>query len=267
MPESENPSLRLSSARSRFWIVLLVVTVIVSVFAFQFIDKVLEQYEMIVRNHGNGYIYYSRFPYFLAVTVLSVICSVIIARQWTNLAGLEDISTRQAERAAERVAAEPEKAQPAWELARTTLQLYFNRNLSQINSIFWLAAAVMAAGFGLITYGVWLAISQKDSPAGPIIAGVAGVISQFIGATFLFIYKSTLQQADKFVRQLERMNTVGMAMQILDTMNTEANESNLKDKTKAKLIDLFVRHAHSTAEGSAEGASAGDISKSAATTS
>jgi hypothetical protein len=160
---------------------------------------------------------------------------------------LSEVSTSQVERATERFESEPEKTQPAWELARSTLQLYFNRNLHQINSIFWLATAVMAAGFSLICYGVWLAITQKDSPAGPIIAGASGVISQLIGATFLFVYKSTLQQADKFVRQLERMNAIGMAMQILDTMKDDASESNLKDKTKATLIDLFVRHAHSSA--------------------
>ncbi|WP_254508439.1 TRADD-N-associated membrane domain-containing protein [Anatilimnocola floriformis] len=158
---------------------------------------------------------------------------------------LDTLSSLQVQRATERMASEPEKAQPAWELARSTLQLYFNRNLSQVNSIFYLATAVMAGGFILIGYGVWLAMNYKESAAGPILAGAAGVLSQFIGATFLFIYKSTLQQADKFVQQLERMNTIGMAMQILDTMQNDASESNLKDKTKAKLIDLFVRHAHS----------------------
>jgi len=160
---------------------------------------------------------------------------------------IESVTTSQFERAAARVESLPEKTQPAWDLARATLQLYFNRNLSQVNGIFWLASVVMAAGFVLISVGVWQAFQHKDSHIPAILAGASGVVTQLIGATFLYIYRSTMQRADEYVRQLERMNTIGMAMQILDTMKDNASDANLKDKTKATLIDLFVRHAHSTA--------------------
>jgi predicted small secreted protein len=41
-------------------------------------------------------------------------------------------------RAESKVEAEPEKVKPSWDLARITLESYFNRNLSQVTYIFWL---------------------------------------------------------------------------------------------------------------------------------
>jgi len=43
-----------------------------------------------------------------------------------------------------------------------------------------------------------------------------------IGVTFMVIYRSTMAQANQFMEVLERINTVGMAVQILDTIPNEA---------------------------------------------
>jgi hypothetical protein len=74
------------------------------------------------------------------------------------------------------------------------------------------------------------------------------VITEFIGATFLFIYRSTIQQASSYSRTLERINSVGMAMQILDTMPDGAKPDDLKNKTKAALVELLIRQAHQAVE-------------------
>jgi lysylphosphatidylglycerol synthetase-like protein (DUF2156 family) len=54
----------------------------------------------------------------------------------------------------QRVQSEPEKVESVWELGRAKLELYFDRNLSQINYIFWLSVIVMIVGFGFILYGI-----------------------------------------------------------------------------------------------------------------
>jgi hypothetical protein len=140
--------------------------------------------------------------------------------------------------------AEPEKVRPAWDLARVTLEAYFNRNLSQITAIFWLSVVVMVVGFGIIIWGIAQALQSQDSVVPAAIASVAGVITEFIGATFLFVYRSTIQQGMDYSKTLERINAVGMAMQILDTMPDETKPDDLKSKTKATLVELLVRQAH-----------------------
>jgi len=122
-----------------------------------------------------------------------------------------------------------------------TLEAYFNKNLSQIASIFWLSVLVMVAGFAILLYGIWRSVQTPDVLGPATIAGISGIITEFIGATFLFIYRSTIQQAVNYSKTLERINSVGMAMQILDTMPDDANPTDLKSTTKADLVKLLVQ--------------------------
>jgi hypothetical protein len=144
--------------------------------------------------------------------------------------------------------AEPEKAKPAWDLARATLEAYFNQNLSQINYIFLLSVGVMIVGFGIIIWGISQAIQSPSTVVPAAIASAAGVITEFIGATFLFVYRSTIQQASSYSKTLERINSVGMAMQILDTIPDGAKPDDLKNKTKAALVELLIRQEHQAVE-------------------
>ena len=147
-----------------------------------------------------------------------------------------------------KVEQQPERAKLAWDLARITLEAYFARNLSQINLIFWLSVSVMVAGFGILTWGIFQAISAQQSSLPSTLSVGAGLITEFIGATFLFVYKSTIQQAITYSQTLERINSVGMAMQILDTMPETVPATDLRSKTKAALVELLVRQAHGQLE-------------------
>jgi len=155
---------------------------------------------------------------------------------------------RAAERSNQRVAhaeskaeSEPEKIKPAWDLARVTLESYFNRNLSQVTAIFWLCVFVMLVGFGIIIWGTALAIQSPESNVAPLITGLAGVVTELIGATFLFVYRSTMQQAINYTKTLERINSVGMAMQILDTISDGAKSDDLKSSTKATVVKMLMQ--------------------------
>jgi len=183
-----------------------------------------------------------------------VLCGVL----WVILsteAKSREATERSLNDAKHEVQTKPEKAKPAWDLARLTLEAYFNRNLSQIRWIFWLSLVVMIAGFCVIVWGVSQSIAianqttKEDTATAlkmllSIISTAAGLITEFIGATFLFIYRSTTQQATNYSKTLERINSVGMAMQILDTMPEQTPEGDLKSQTKAKLIELLVKGAH-----------------------
>jgi hypothetical protein len=157
-------------------------------------------------------------------------------------------SREKIEEAESRVERQPEKAKPAWDLARATLEAYFNRNLSQVSWIFWLSVTVMFIGFVIVGVGIAQAMRFPNILAPATIASLAGIITEFIGATFLFIYRSTIQQAIDYSQTLERINSVGMAMQILDTMPDQTTPEDLKSKTKATLVELLVRQSYDLAK-------------------
>lgn len=137
--------------------------------------------------------------------------------------------------AEQRARENPDKIKPAWDIANSTLAAYFNRNLKQVDWIFRLSVAVMLLGLGLVGVGITLAYQKPESITVAIVGGIAGVITQFIGATFLFIYKSTISQANKYTETLERINSVGMAMQILDGIKESERTDSAEELIEAKI--------------------------------
>jgi hypothetical protein len=77
-----------------------------------------------------------------------------------------------------------------------------------------------------ITFGYASTNTPLHNPGFVTVA--AGIITEFIAATFLVIYKSTMAQAQEYVRMLERINAVGMSLQVLNTLKTDNEELKAK---------------------------------------
>ncbi len=133
----------------------------------------------------------------------------------------------------EEVKANPKETLTAWELAKLNLQGYLDKNLKQVSSIFYLTVFVMLIGFSLIIYGVYRAFENPEMLNPSILVSCSGLIVNFIGASFLMIYRSTMNQAKNYVEVLERINAVGMSIQILESIDDTKTE--LKDKTTADI--------------------------------
>jgi hypothetical protein len=167
---------------------------------------------------------------------------VVVAVYLTNrkLRALDQREQEEFERAKLLAKKNPGQASPAWEAASTNLQAYFKRNLAQVKHVFWVAVSVMLAGFGFVLWGVMLSLRDPSqlTPTSKI-ATLSGLITQFIGATFMVIYRSTMTQANEFVVVLDRINTVNIAMKVLDSI--PESEAAIKNATRQQLIDLLLR--------------------------
>jgi NADH:ubiquinone oxidoreductase subunit K len=133
----------------------------------------------------------------------------------------------------------PQKTQNAWDLARIKLESYLDRNISQVRTIFWLTVTVMLFGFVLIGYGVFNVFESPENIKPSIVAATSGILVNFIGATLLVIYKSTMQQAKEYMSIIERINAVGMSVQILENLGDENKE--LKEQTTAEISKQLLR--------------------------
>jgi hypothetical protein len=133
----------------------------------------------------------------------------------------------------------PEESKPAWDLARIKLESYLDRNLIQITSIFFLTVLVMIMGFAIIVYGIAKVYANPQLIAPTVVVTVSGIIVEFIGASFLIIYKSTMEQARDYVTVLERINAVGMSVQILDLIS-DAEKDKLKNEARATLAKELI---------------------------
>jgi hypothetical protein len=91
----------------------------------------------------------------------------------------------------------------------------------------------MVFGMALISIGIWQAINSPETIDPSIIAAVSGIVVEFIGGTFLLLYRSTMEQAKNYVVVLERINAVGMSINILESI--ESKDARIRDKARAEL--------------------------------
>jgi hypothetical protein len=181
----------------------------------------------------------------LAAGLLAVIATLVfdlVYRDAKHAAQEARIRIEQIEDKAEK---QPEKVKFAWEIASAKLEAYFDRNLTQVFAIFVLAIIVMLVGFAFVLWGVTLAIRNPTQNTSWI-AAISGIITEFIGLTFMVLYRSTMAQANTFMQVLERINTVGMAVQILDSI--PESETQLKNSTRAQLVGLLFENAAQTSK-------------------
>jgi nitrate reductase gamma subunit len=161
--------------------------------------------------------------------------AVIVADEELNE---EKIEKQKIEDVEERVRDNPDKPEYAWDLARRKLEGFLDRNLNQVTYIFWLTTLVMICGFGLILYGVIKAYSEPANFSVSVVSAASGVMLSFIGGSFLIVYRTTMTQAASYVNVLERINAVGMAVQIASSIPD--SEEKIKEKTTSELAKALL---------------------------
>jgi hypothetical protein len=162
------------------------------------------------------------------MTVLSSYDIYVLAQQ--RRAKIEDVERE--------IRAHPERPQLAWDLARTKLESYLDRNLSQVRSIYWLTLLVMISGFGMVTFGIYHAMNDPTRLPISIVASASGILISLIGGSFLLIYRSILNQSKDYVTVLERINAVGMAVQVIASI--PESDVTLKSQTTADLAKQLL---------------------------
>lgn len=181
-------------------------------------------------------------PYALIFLFFSLTITILYPKYIIRRSEADSNLTKKLEMAELRVNENQDKVKPIWDVARFTLEKYINRNQQQINLIFSLSLVVMLVSFILIVIGICIAIWSPMSLSTAILTTGVGVITEFIGATFLIVFKSTLKQASDYSKTLERIATVGVAVQILDTLIDDSQNGNIKSNTKAEVVKLLIKN-------------------------
>lgn len=150
----------------------------------------------------------------LTIFALAVLTYFVL--MWLSGGNSSKEVRRRLARAQEEASEHPDNLEYSWNLASATLQDYLERNVSQVKWIFNVSVIAMFFGLGVIAYGACVTIAQ-DTQKG-LITVLGGVFAQFISATFLWVYRSTVSQAKSYVTILERITNLGIAMQVLKGM-------------------------------------------------
>lgn len=128
-----------------------------------------------------------------------------------------------------------EDASP-WNLGRKELQLYVAQNVQHSKLIFWLS--ILASVVGFIILGVTIVYVVSGTETARTLAGlVAGSISEFVSATFLFIYRSVVRQALRYTGMLYALNGLRIAKEVIDSIE----DPNKRDQARINLVAQLVR--------------------------
>lgn len=172
----------------------------------------------------------------LFVAGLGIFIILLIAAQEQVLATeREDQEIRAVQ---EKARENPERPEYAWDLARSKLERYLDRNLYEVRAIFFLTTSVMLGGFVLVVFGLLKAFSEPSRLYVSIVSAASGVLLSFVGGSFMLIYRSVLAQSASYVSILERINAVGMAVQIASTVVD--TDGKLKAETTAALAKSLL---------------------------
>ncbi|NMA13551.1 MAG: hypothetical protein GX933_10285 [Chloroflexi bacterium] len=149
----------------------------------------------------------------------------ISSRLESNKKRLYEIrSLKRQSRLEERIIENPEKVSPAWELASEKFNAYNAENFSQVKQIYKFSRWFMFVGFILIGGSVVIALVFPDRLSLALIAGISGVIIEFLSTVVLSFYKTLLAHSMNYIRVLDRTSKVGVALQILDSLSAEEGE-------------------------------------------
>ena len=84
------------------------------------------------------------------------------------------------------------------------LEEYYRVNRNHLQWSFWSSLGALAVGLVVLVIGV-MAVFQGSNSIAATIATVGGVLTQFIGAGFFFLYSKNLTQLNVFYQQLVKL--------------------------------------------------------------
>lgn len=123
-----------------------------------------------------------------------------------------------------------------WERALAHMEHYWQTNLSQVSSIYNISLGVMILGFVTIATGIVIGFVDSDRVQISYVAGAAGVITEFIGATFLFIYRSTMNQANTNVTTLARIHAIGLSLRVTSDITDEDKKNEVRAAVASRIV-------------------------------
>ena len=132
----------------------------------------------------------------------------------------------------------PNETNAAWNVAKLKIEKYIDKNISQINSIYNISISIIGIGFLIIIAGIIAIYIGRDN-TGSIVIIISGLLTNFIGSTILIIQRNVFIQAKEYLTALERINAVGMCVQIVDLIE-EKVETTKRDDAKANIAKQIL---------------------------
>jgi len=118
------------------------------------------------------------------------------------------------------------------------LSEYYVINKSQARNSFRFSVFAVVTGLLTLLAGVWFFYLQPTPNIEmTVISGVAGVLIQFIGAAYFYLYRKSLEQLNFFFGQLVKMQDTMLSVKLCEQISPEEKQVALRERIILTLLD------------------------------
>jgi hypothetical protein len=126
----------------------------------------------------------------------------------------------------------------------TTIQLNLNQTTEyyaiskrQAQSSFGFSVFASVVGLAVLVAGIWVFyFSDAKNLSLATVTGIAGILSEFIGAAYFYMYRKTISQMNFFYVYLARLQDTMLAVKLMEDMDDLAKQVVLREKIVMALI-------------------------------
>lgn len=111
---------------------------------------------------------------------------------------------------------------------------YYTINKAQARNSFAVSIAAVMIGLLALCFGIYF--TYKQHTAVSTLSAIAGVLLQFIGGAYFYLYNRSLQQLNFFYESLIRLQDIMLALQQVEQLDSPA-----RDKTREAVIKALIR--------------------------
>ncbi len=126
------------------------------------------------------------------------------------------------------------------QLTLNQLNEYYTINKGQARGSFRISVVAVVVGFATLVSGIWMFyLKQTPNLQLSLVSAVSGVLLQFIGGAYFYLYRSSLEQLNVFFGQLVRMQDTMLSIRLAQEMPA-AKRGEVTEKIIVNLLERSV---------------------------
>ena len=175
---------------------------------------------------------------YLSLTVVLVCLSSFLGEYTSETSELqEELAPIRQERIAiqARIAQEPRAdVLDTIQLSLNQLAEYYTISKGQARGSFLVSVGAMILGFVTLISGIWILFIPSADPASirtiSTVSTIGGVLTQFIGASYFYLYNKTIAQMNYFYDRLVKLQDTMLSIRLCDGIEDKALQYDLREK-------------------------------------
>lgn len=127
------------------------------------------------------------------------------------------------------------------QLSLNQLNEYYTINKSQAKSSFRFSIFSIVLGLLTISIGIWFHYLDNTKIELAFITGISGVLLEFIGGAYFFMYKKSLEQVNFFFGQLIKIQDTMLSINLASNIKNEDKKTEVNEKIIASLLERSLK--------------------------